>query len=241
MLDICNVFLEEEQPVNYENMLFWQKLCVIHLLKAPDCFLGFEVQHIPAEASHSLNTYFQNTLERCAGKGNAPTYSVSDFCTTRTYHCSFLHSCLKAQVLLKFFCFVLFLFSTGNYGLEGWAVIGTSTYFPVISFQPNLTAVFITVHVQAAYWGSHSQLEASLECLTVSVVSSNSVDEVENWCVTSTSLFSHSFIPRPAPRACGSRSCSCSALSPLLVFWVLGFSVTSIGGVAVICFKLISL
>lgn len=32
MSDICNAFLEEEQAVKYQNMLFCQKLYVIHPL-----------------------------------------------------------------------------------------------------------------------------------------------------------------------------------------------------------------
>lgn len=63
MSDICNAFLEEEQPVYYQNRLFWQKLYAIHPLQAASCFSGFEVQLVPAESSNSLSsTYFQNVL-----------------------------------------------------------------------------------------------------------------------------------------------------------------------------------
>jgi len=39
MSDIHSAFVKEEQPVNYQNMLFWQKLYAIHLLQAADLFL----------------------------------------------------------------------------------------------------------------------------------------------------------------------------------------------------------
>lgn len=54
-------FLEEEQPENYQNMLFWQKLYMIPPVLTCRLFSDFEVQFIPTEASYSLNrAYFQN-------------------------------------------------------------------------------------------------------------------------------------------------------------------------------------
>lgn len=69
MLDNCNAFLEQEQPVNYHNMQFWQKLYVTHPLEAAECLSGSEVQFISAKVSKSQSyTFFKVFYNGVPGK-----------------------------------------------------------------------------------------------------------------------------------------------------------------------------
>lgn len=62
-----------------------------------------------------LYLFSKCVIGMCQERKCTPTFSVSDFCT-RTYYYSFLHSCLKAQVLLKIF-FLLFYWKVWPRGL----------------------------------------------------------------------------------------------------------------------------
>lgn len=102
----CNAFLEQEQPVNYHNMQFWQKLYVTHPLEAAECLSGSEVQFISAKVRKSQSyTYFQNVLRWCARKGNVHQPVVGEIFEQQELFT--VVPCLKMQMILNFFLALL--------------------------------------------------------------------------------------------------------------------------------------